>query len=264
MKQKVFFINAFNGDDYMGSPAAVCQLEHWLDNKKLQSIANMNRLPETAFFKQICDNYYQLRWFTPEIEMDLCGHATLATAFVIFEELGYKNNEVYFKTQSGDLKVTKNGIFYELELPLRIAVKATLHKIIIKGLNIQPMQVWKARDYILLYKSEDEIRNLNPNQGIINQINIDPGGIVVTAAANEKDVDFVSRYFTPQASIFEDPVTGSSHCSLIPFWANRIKKKKFTSIQLSKRKGFILCELKKNSVKLKGKASKENEVNISI
>ncbi len=254
MNIKIFQIDAFTDKLFGGNPAAVCPLDYWLDDEVLQHIAIENNLAETAFFVPLSNNHFHLRWFTPEFEMDLCGHATLAAAFVLFEYLECDHDEVLFDTQSGLLKVKKAKEYLELDFPSRPPQKATLPQVIIDGLNIQPTEVWKARDYLLVYDSEDDIKKIAPNIAIINQINIDPGGIIVTAKGKAEDVDFVSRLFTPQAIVFEDPVTGSAHCTLVPFWADRLHKTDFKALQISKRGGELLCQLENDRVFIKGKA----------
>ena len=254
MKIPIYQIDAFTDHIFGGNPAAVCKLECWLNDTILQQIAVENNLAETAFFVQIKPLHYELRWFTPEFEMDLCGHATLATAFVIMNHYEPSQNEISFETQSGVLRVRKIGDYFELDFPVRKPEKSTLPQIIKESLNIQPIEIWKSRDYLLLYNSEEEVANLKPNQQLLNQINIDPGGIIVTAKGNAKSVDFVSRLFVPQASVFEDPVTGSAHCSLAPFWAQRLNKDKLNALQISKRRGELICELANDRVLIRGKA----------
>lgn len=257
MRVSLYQIDAFTEELFRGNSAAICPLEKWLDDETLQNIAVENNLAETAFFVQLSEDHFHLRWFTPEIEMDLCGHATLASAFVIFEELGFDGEEVRFDTKSGLLTVKKaeNG-YLEMDLPSRPPEKGELPEIISRAFNIQPSGVFKARDYLLLYENEEDIQNIKPNLEIINQINIDPGGIIVTAKGESEDVDFVSRFFTPQAVVFEDPVTGSAHCTLVPFWANQLNKDKLKALQISKRRGELLCKLDGDRVKIKGKAVK--------
>ncbi|MEI7595730.1 MAG: PhzF family phenazine biosynthesis protein [Bacteroidota bacterium] len=248
----LYQIDAFTDSVFGGNPAAVCVLENWIDDKLLQNIASENFLPETAFIvKSGLYNTYDLRWFTPEIEMDLCGHATLASAFVIFNFLNTKIDSVEFNTQSGKLIVTRENDLLTLDFPSRIPVKAELPKLIIEGIGLKPLEVFKARDYVLVYENEEIIKNINPNQELLNQINLDPGGIIVTAPGNK--TDFVSRFFTPQASIFEDPVTGSAHCSLIPLWSHKLKKLEMTALQLSKRGGKILCKNQDTRILISGK-----------
>ncbi|MBO9731970.1 MAG: PhzF family phenazine biosynthesis protein [Chitinophaga sp.] len=236
----IYQVDAFTDELFHGNPAAVCQLETWLPTDILQKIAAENFLPETAFFIPAAQSgHYELRWFTPEIEMDLCGHATLATAHVLFNHLGWDFHQITFHTQSGPLTVSKNNQLLTLNFPARPATAASLPPEILKGIGVYPMEVLKARDYILVYHDENIIRQLQPDKSILDQINLDPGGIIVTAKG--KDVDFVSRYFTPQASILEDPVTGSAHCSLIPFWSAQLDKKEMIALQVSPRTGKLYC-----------------------
>ena len=264
MKIKIFQIDAFTDQLFGGNPAAVCPLAEWPDDATLLNIAIENNLAETAYFIQLPNGNFHLRWFTPEIEMDLCGHATLASAYVIFNELGHPGEEVIFESRSGILKVTRSGDWFELNFPSRPPQKAALPDIIRNGLNIQPVEVWKARDYLLVYNTEEEIRKIEPNIAILNQINIDPGGIIVTSKSDHKDIDFVSRFFTPQAVIFEDPVTGSAHCSLIPFWAEKLDKAHLRARQISARGGELLCQLQGDRVSIKGKAVKYLEGEIEL
>lgn len=264
MKLKMFQIDAFTSTLFGGNPAAVCPLEYWLTDEVLQNIAIENNLAETAFFVQTATNRFHLRWFTPEFEMDLCGHATLASAFVILNELGNQSDEIFFDTLSGPLSVKKMNDYLELDFPSRPPQKATLPQAIVDGLNIQPIEIWKARDYLLVYASEEDIKRIQPNVAILNQINIDPGGIIVTAKGAAENVDFVSRLFTPQATVFEDPVTGSAHCTLVPFWADRLHKTTFRALQISKRGGELICQLDKDRVLIKGKAVKYLEGTIEL
>lgn len=264
MEFDIYQIDAFTDKLFGGNPAAVCPLDNWLTDENLQNIAKENNLAETAFFVQLSKNRFHLRWFTPEFEMDLCGHATLASAFVIINELGNNCDQILFDTQSGLLTVKKVGDYLELDFPSRPAKKADLPKVISDGLNIQPKEIWKARDYLLLYDSEEDIKRIKPNISILNQINIDPGGIIVTAKGKSENVDFVSRLFTPQATVFEDPVTGSAHCTLIPFWAGRLNKTKLRALQISERGGELICQLKKDRVAISGKAVKYLEGTIQL
>jgi len=264
VKIKIFQIDAFTDHLFGGNPAAVCPLDKWLEDEILQCIAAENNLAETAYFVHLSENRYHLRWFTPEIEMDLCGHATLASAFVLINEIGIDFTEIIFESKSGELKVKQDGNLIELNFPSRPPVKSELPKIIQDSLNIQPKEIWKARDYLLLYESEEDVKNFNPNLTILNQINIDPGGIIVTAEGASNDVDFVSRFFTPQASVLEDPVTGSAHCTLLPFWADRINKQQFRALQISSRRGELFCNLDNDRVFIRGQAVKYLEGFIEV
>ena len=252
MEIDIYQIDAFTNQLFGGNPAAVCPLENWLDDHLLLKIAQENNLAETAYFTPIRDHLFHLRWFTPEIEMDLCGHATLATAHVIFHVLNSHYDEIQFKTLSGLLTVKRKDGQIELDFPSRPPKRDVLPKIIAESLNLRPLEVWKARDYLLVYDNQEQIENIQIDMSLINKINIDPGGIILTAPGSAKDVDFVSRFFTPQASIFEDPVTGSAHCTLVPFWFERMNKKTFKAQQLSPRGGELKCELEGNRVRIRG------------
>ncbi len=264
MNIRIFQIDAFTDQVFKGNPAAVCILESWIDDEVLMSIARENNLAETAYIVPDKDDQFHIRWFTPEIEMDLCGHATLASAYVMFEELGWDKRIIKFNSQSGPLHVSKVGQLYEMNFPSRPVVKASLPDIISKGLSIQPQEVYRARDYLLLYENQEQISNLIADKSILDQINLDPGGIIITAIGAESDIDFVSRFFTPQAAIFEDPVTGSAHCSLIPFWAERLAQKKLKAKQISQREGLIHCTSLGERVLISGNAVKYMEGNLNI
>jgi PhzF family phenazine biosynthesis protein len=251
MKLPIYQIDAFTDEVFGGNPAAVCPLEKWLPTETMQKIAMENCVAETAFFIPTDDGFH-IRWFTPEIEMDLCGHATLATAYVLAQHLNHKHPQIKFQSNSGELLVIVDGDLLTLDFPSRVPKPAEAPQIILDGIKHKPLEILKARDYIFVYENEDVIRRIEPNVGLLNQINIDPGGIIVTSKG--KDVDFVSRFFTPQASIFEDPVTGSAHCSLIPFWAERLGKEELTALQLSLRGGKLFCKNAGERVLISGKA----------
>ncbi|PKQ65428.1 isomerase [Labilibaculum filiforme] len=251
MKLQKYHIDAFTNKLFGGNPACVIPLEEWLPNEIMLSITKENNLAETAFFVAH-ENDFQIRWFTPEVEMDLCGHATLATAHVIKKHLGYTGELIRFQSASGELQVSFEAGKYVLNFPFRMPKVAILPEIIKESLNIQPKEVYLARDYVLVYNSEAEIKALRPDKNKLEQIDLGHGGIVCTALGDE--ADFVSRFFTPGASIFEDPVTGSAHCSLVPFWSNRLKKKDLLAHQLSDRHGVLFCTNKKDRVLLRGNA----------
>ena len=248
----IYQIDAFTTRLFSGNPAAVCPLKQWLPDELLLNIAKENNLAETAFFTHLDGNRYHLRWFTPEIEMDLCGHATLATAFVIFNYVDNGLNEIVFQSLSGELIVRRTNEHIELNFPARPATPAELPKIISRSLSIQPTAVYKARDYVLHYQNYEDVLNLKVSATILADLNLDPGGIIVTALGRESD--FVSRFFTPGASVFEDPVTGSAHCTLVPFWAERLNKNKLHAIQLSDRGGELFCEFLADRVLIRGSA----------
>ncbi len=251
MKYKIFQVDAFCNQIFSGNPACVVPLNEWLSDNIMLKIAKENAVSETAFFIEK-DGEIHLRWFTPDIEIDLCGHATLATAFVMKSMLNYSSNELIFKTKSGELKVKYKENYYFLDFPTRKPIHSSLPSIIRSALNIPPKEVFKARDYMLIYESEQQIRNLTINRHVFDQINLGFGGVITTAIG--KQVDFVSRYFTPQATILEDPVTGSAHCTLIPYWSTRLSKRKLIALQLSDRGGKILCENNTDRVSIGGQA----------
>jgi PhzF family phenazine biosynthesis protein len=261
---KIFQIDAFTDKLFKGNPAAVCILDKWVDDILLQNIAIENNLSETAFIKQKSNNYFDLRWFTPELEMDLCGHATLAAAYVIFNETKYKELSVTFSTKSGEITVNKKDKFYELNFPIRTASKTILPEIIKDSLNIQPIEVLKARDYLLIYEREKDIENINVNAEILKKLKKSNEGIIISAKSEKENIDFVSRFFTPHASVFEDPVTGSAHCTLVPYWADKLNKQSFIAHQISKRKGELFCELDNDIVRIKGTAVKYLEGYINV
>jgi PhzF family phenazine biosynthesis protein len=262
MKLPIFQIDAFTNRLFGGNPAAVCPLKEWLPDETLLNIAKENNLAETAFFIHKSKNEFHLRWFTPEIEMDLCGHATLASAYVIFNCLDYSFEEVVFSSMSGELKVKKIDNQLEMDFPSRPPKPSSLANSISSALSIQPTNTYKARDYMLLYDSEEDILNLEVNAALLEGVNLDPGGIIVTAQG--KKFDFVSRFFTPGAAVFEDPVTGSAHCSLTPFWSERLNKEELFACQLSERKGELFCRLDNNRVFIKGSAIKYLEGSIEV
>jgi len=251
MKLDLYQIDAFTDKTFGGNPACVVPLNDWLPDDILLNITKENAVAETAFFIDKGDKIL-LRWFTPEIEMDLCGHATLATAHCLKSILNYSQEEFVFETLSGNLTVFNKNDTYFLDFPSRMPKTSELPEIIKKSLNIQPNEVYKSRDYLLVYDSEQDIKNIKINRQIFDQINLNPGGVIVTAKGDNND--FVSRFFTPQASILEDPVTGSAHCSLIPFWSSRLRKKDMDAIQISDRIGFLKCKDKNDRVIIGGKA----------
>lgn len=251
MKLELYQIDAFTTKIFGGNPACVVPLTYWLPDDVLLKIAQENAVAETAFFVDKGDKIH-LRWFTPEIEMDLCGHATLATAHCLKTILKYPSNKVVFETQSGELTVTMGNDLYSLDFPARMPVASELPEVIKNSLNIMPREVYKSRDYLLVYDTEQDVKNISINRQIFDQINLDPGGVVVTAQGEQ--ADFVSRFFTPQASILEDPVTGSAHCSLIPFWSLRLGKNELVAIQASERIGELKCQNKGERVVISGHA----------
>lgn len=245
----IYQVDAFTAQRFGGNPAAVCPLDQWLPDDLMQHLAAENNLSETAFFVKD-GSAFQLRWFTPEYEIDLCGHATLATAFVLFHHLGYKEERIHFHTKSGLLEVTKQEDLIVLNFPSRMPQQCDIPEDLIKGFSILPTKVLRSRDFFLVYDNEAQVRELVPDFNFLNKL--DTIGVIVTAAS--KEVDFVSRFFVPNSVIGEDPVTGSAHCSLIPYWAHELKKTTLTAKQISSRTGELWCEDKGERVTMAGSA----------
>ncbi len=248
MQLPIYVVDAFTDKLFGGNQAAVCPLQDWLPDELMQQLAAENNLSETAFFVQKGPDDYHIRWFTPEFEIDLCGHATLATAYIIFNELKLSEDHIVFNCKSGRLDVKKRGDLIELNFPSRMPVVSDAPDGLLKGVNIQPQQVLKARDYFLVYASEEEVLQIVPDFNYWNQLNV--VGVIVTAKG--KEVDFVSRFFVPNSVIGEDPVTGSAHSSLIPYWSKELGKEVLTAHQISKRGGVLYCEDKGDRVIMAG------------
>jgi PhzF family phenazine biosynthesis protein len=236
MRLPYYQVDAFTARTFSGNPAGVCILKQWLPDVVLQQIAAENNLAETAFLIQQ-DGFFDLRWFTPVVEMDLCGHATLAPAFVLFSELGYEGDCVKFQSRSGWLTATRRGDVIELDFPSRPPGPCNVPDKLIEGLGLKPREVLRSRDYLAVFDSEGEVAALAPDMALLAQL--DCVGIIVTARG--KDADFVSRFFAPGAGVPEDPATGSSHCTLIPFWAERLGKPELFARQISPRGGEMFC-----------------------
>jgi len=235
----IFNIDSFTDTLFQGNPACVIPLDKWLSNDLMLKIAKENAVAETAFIVQNGGSF-DLRWFTPDLEMDLCGHATLAAAHAIKTIMHYAGNRIMFNTESGLLMVDISEDKYVLDLPSRPPIESTLPDEIKFSLNIQPRQVLKAeRDYVLVYDNENNVRDIVINRHQFDKINLGQGGVAVTALGD--NCDFVSRFFTPQATILEDYVTGSSHCSLVPYWSKELSKKELVAYQISERLGKLYC-----------------------
>ncbi len=247
----VYQADAFTDKLFGGNPAAICPLNEWLPDETMQKIAIENNLAETAFFVRN-ETGYKLRWFTPEYEIDLCGHATLASAHILFTQLGHNNDEIHFETiKAGTLTVKRDGDKYTMDFPSRPPIHIDPPVGLIEALGEkQPLEVLRSRDYFLVYGSESDIRDISPDFFALSKM--DTVGVIVTAPGDK--VDFVSRFFAPGAGIPEDPVTGSAHCNLIPYWAEKLGKTKLHALQISSRRGELWCELKGDRVQMSGKA----------
>ncbi|MEZ5199341.1 MAG: PhzF family phenazine biosynthesis protein [Bacteroidales bacterium] len=250
MKIPIYQVDAFTQKLFGGNPAAVCPLKKWPDDALMQQIAAENNLSETAFFVDNGNHYY-IRWFTPKTEIDLCGHATLASAYDIFNYLKPELSEIRFKTKlKGGLFVTKSGDLISLDFPTAKAVPCKTPDQLSESLGKKPIAVYQARDLMAVFESEDDIVELQPDFEQIKKLGYH--AIIVTAPG--KKSDFVSRFFAPNVGINEDPVTGSAHTTLMPYWAERLGKKTLHAFQLSERKGELFCEYNEDRVIISGKA----------
>lgn len=249
--QKIYQVDAFAEKIFTGNPAAVCPLERWPDDELLQNIAMENNLSETAFYVKSGDQY-NIRWFTPTVEVDLCGHATLAAAWVLFNQEDHREDQVtFFSALSGILKVRKEGDRLTLNFPADKVVKVSAIEEVAGCFNIRPGEVLRGQsDILLVFDNEDDIVSLKPEMAKLSRIKA--RGIIVTAKGRE--VDFVSRFFAPQVGVNEDPVTGSAHTTLTPFWSGRLNKTEMTARQLSKRGGELLCRNLGDRVEISGSA----------
>lgn len=249
MKLPIYQVDAFTGRLFGGNPAAVVPLEEWLPDEILQAIGAENNLSETAFTVPR-DDIFELRWFTPTIEVDLCGHATLAAGFVHFEELGHAGDVIRFESQGGSLAVRREGDLYSLDFPARPPEPTDRGDALADALGARPREVYMSRDTVALFDTEEEVRALAPDFGKLEAM--DDFAVIATAPGNE--ADFVSRFFVPKAGIPEDPVTGSAHCTLVPFWSRRLGKKKLRALQVSRRVGELFCEDCGDRVAIAGRA----------
>lgn len=251
MKIKIYQIDAFANKLFSGNPAAVCILDSWLDDTVMQNIAMENNLSETAFAVKDNDQYL-IRWFTPIFEVNLCGHATLATAYVLFSYFEKNSTKINFhSSRSGPLSVTKNNELLTLDFPKDIIIPIKPSKEMIEALGAIPSKGFEGRDdFMMVYDSQDQIESISPDFSKLSRLG--RRGVIVTAPGNT--VDFVSRFFAPQCGVDEDPVTGSAHTTLVPYWAKQLDKKTLSAQQLSKRGGQLQCELHDDRVKICGKA----------
>ena len=250
MKLDIYQVDAFTSTAFNGNPAAIVPLDAWLSDETMQAIAAENNLAETAFFVPN-DTGFDLKWFTPTVEMDLCGHATLASAFVLWDQLGFTGDTINFETKSGTLTVVREGELMVMDFPARPASETSAPGGLADALGGKPQHVLNSNDLLCVYGTEAEVLALRPDYKAI----IDLGllrGVIVTATGDTSD--FVSRFFAPAVGVDEDPVTGSAHCTLIPYWAKRLGKNELYARQVSNRGGELFCELRGDRVKIAGNA----------
>lgn len=262
MQLPIYQVDAFTDKLFGGNPAAVVPLKTWLSDELMQKIAFENNLSETAFFVPN-QTGFDIRWFTPTVEVNLCGHATLATSFVIFNVLKYDKDLILFSSKSGILKVRKEDKWLELDFPMQETSIAEAPDGLIESIGKKPKEIYRASDdYMFVYASQKEIEDLKPNFGALKHIKA--RGIIVTAKAKSKKLDFVSRFFGPGSGIDEDPVTGSAHTKLVPYWAKILSKTELTAEQISSRRGFLKCKLAGDRVLMAGKGKLFLKGKISI
>jgi PhzF family phenazine biosynthesis protein len=261
MRIPMYQVDAFTSEVFSGNPAAVCMLETWIEDERLQSIAAENNLPETAFLVRN-DDGFDLRWFTPTTEVALCGHATLASAFVLFTCLKWPEKKIRFRTRkSGELIVVERGALLDMDFPARPAHAMTSPAGLKEALKVELKEVFGSEeDLLVVLDNEKAIREMQPDFGALNRVEC--RGVIVTAKGDRSD--FVSRFFAPRVGIPEDPVTGSAHCVLIPYWAGVLRKNDLHAFQISKRGGELFCANAGDRVKIAGKAVLYMEGTITV
>ncbi len=255
----LYQIDAFASRLFEGNPAAVCPLEDWLPDETMQAIAAENNLSETAFFVPEGSGF-RIRWFTPVSEVDLCGHATLASAYVLFNILGYQNDRIEFQSKSGLLAVTRDHEWLVMDFPAQPPRPCDVPEEIANAFDANPIECLKSEDYMVVFELEGDIESAEPDFELLKKLDL--RGVIITAKSDR--YDFVARFFAPQYGIPEDPVTGSAYTQLAPYWASKTGLKKFRAKQLSPRGGELTCELKDDRVLIAGKAIKFLEGKIHI
>ncbi len=261
MTLRLLQIDTFTDRVLGGNPAAVCPLVAWLDEATMQAIAAENNLSETAFM--VPDGAgYGLRWFTPNVEVDLCGHATLAAAFVVFEELRPGTDSVAFETKSGRLTVTREGEALVMDFPAQPASPASPPPVLANALGAEPAAVLAGADWVAVFEGADEVADLQPDQALLTAL--DRRGVVATAPGAAGDADYVLRFFAPKNAVPEDPVTGNVQTALAPYWAARLGKRRLAVRQLSARGGWMVCEDRGERVSIAGRAVLYMDATISV
>ncbi len=250
MTLTIYQVDAFSDHLFGGNPAAVCPLQTWLDPSLMQQIATENNLAETAFFVPD-EKGFALRWFTPAMEVDLCGHATLATAHVLFQHLGFSGEQIAFQTRSGTLKVDRKEGGYEMDFPSQPPVASGVPAALVSALGVEALYVGQSTNYYFVTVADQQtVLATQPDMRALKKL--EKIGVIVSAPGEE--ADFVSRFFAPKAGIDEDPVTGSAHAALIPYWGTKLNKTHLWALQLSPRQGELFCEWQGERVKIGGKA----------
>lgn len=259
MELNIYQIDAFANKPFEGNPAAICPLNEWLPDNLMQSIATENNLSETAFFVPH-NNAFHIRWFTHVHEVDLCGHATLASAFVIFNILGHKDKQIVFESKSGQLIVNQNNDSLEIDFPSQPPIKCKTPDHIAKAFDQSPVECLKSEDYIVVFENEQSVLNAKPDLSLLSELDL--RGVAITSRS--KKYDFITRFFAPKYGINEDPVTGSAFTQLIPYWSKRLNKQNLYAKQVSNRGGEVGCVYSGERVKIIGKAAKYMTGTITI
>ena len=261
MELNIYQIDSFTDTPFEGNPAAIIPLRTWLPDNIMQSIAEENNLSETAFFVPNNKGFH-IRWFTPKTEVDLCGHATLAAAYVLFNIQGYNKERIEFKSKSGTLTVLQKDNWLVMDLPAQPPIPCDVPDEIVKAFDKVPIECLRSEDYIAVFETESDILSIKPDIDYLKKLDL--RGVIITAKSRQ--YDFVSRFFAPKYGIDEDPVTGSAHTQLIPYWAHKLGKTNMQAKQVSSRGGEILCELYNDRVLISGKAVKflEGKIQLNI
>lgn len=267
MKLSIYQIDAFADKPFAGNPAAIIPLDEWLPDDTMQAIAEENNLSETAFFVPVSKgkeeskgNAFHIRWFTPNKEVSLCGHATLASAYVLFNILGYAHDVIWFDSLSGVLSVIRNGDLLTLDFPTQRAESCAIPAVLAEGLDATPAECLLHEDYLVVFDKEEDVHALKPDNELL--MKLDLRGVIATAPS--QNYDFIVRFFAPKYGIPEDPVTGSAYTKLTPYWSERLGKHQLTAKQVSLRGGEVFCEMQNDRVLISGKALKYMEGFIDI
>lgn len=259
MKLKIHQINAFASKVFEGNPAAVIPLDSWLPDKTMQQIAQENNLSETAFFVKE-GRHYALRWFTPTSEVEMCGHATLASAYVLYECLGYDKDEITFMTKSGELKVKKEQNIYVMGFPMQVLKQCNIKAKIEEAFAVMPLETFASMDYIIVFENEEDVINAKPDMQVLKALDL--RGVCITAASHK--YDFVTRFFAPNYGIEEDPVTGSAFTQLVSYWGEELGKDMLHAKQVSARGGEVTCRIIGDRVEIRGIAVRYMEGEIEV
>ena len=257
---KQYVVDAFTDKVFSGNPAAACVMDEWISDELMQSITTENNLSETAFAVKEGEGRYHLRWFTPGGEIDLCGHATLATAFVIMNYHEPDLKSVSFDTLSGVLIVQRNGDLYEMDFPAYTLKEVPVTEAMAEATGTRPLKAYMGRDLLCVYDSEETIRSMQPDQDKIKELD----GLLLHVTAPGADYDCVSRSFAPKLAIAEDPVCGSGHCHIIPYWAGATGKGELVAYQASRRGGVLYCRAEGDRIRLSGKAAVYSEAELHV